>query len=87
MDSLGSVMSSSRENYISPSGINVPELLDIQTLLLSPPGSTDESRQRITELAETTQRRVKSGFPLVAQGTGLIQELTVVFALQRRSAG
>ena len=40
----------SRENYASPSGINMPELLRIRGLLLSQPESTDDQRRR-TELA------------------------------------
>jgi hypothetical protein len=48
--SLGGAMTYSRENYASPSGINMPELLRIRGLLLSQPESTGDQRRR-TELA------------------------------------
>jgi hypothetical protein len=43
-------MTYGRENYASPSGINIPELLRIRGLLLSQSKSTDDQRRR-TELA------------------------------------
>jgi hypothetical protein len=88
--SLGGVMTYSRENYASPSGINMPELLQIQGLLLSQPESDDEQRRR-TELAavveEVQSGRARQGLPLVAQSSRIIQELTVVFGLQATSNG
>lgn len=85
--SLGGTMTYSREDYTSPSGINMPELLEIQRLLLSEPGSAEDHRGQ-TEVAEAVEevqnRRLRQGFPLVAQSSRIIQELTVVFELQRR---
>jgi hypothetical protein len=84
--SLGSAMTYSREDYASPSGINMPELLRIQGLLLPGAESTDAQRQRaeLAELVEQVQSsRVRCGLPLVAQSERIIRELTVVFGLQR----
>ncbi|MBA2592596.1 MAG: hypothetical protein H0U97_10235 [Gammaproteobacteria bacterium] len=86
--SLGSSMSYSRENYASPSGINMPELMQIQALLLPKQAAdgADEQRTEVARIAEASQRsRVRRGFPLVAQAARIIQELTVVFSLQRSS--
>jgi hypothetical protein len=84
--SLGSAMTYSRENYASPSGINMPELLQIQGLLISHPEGIDD-QQRRTELAQVVEevqsRRLREGLPLVAQSARIIQELTVVFGLQK----
>jgi hypothetical protein len=84
---LGGAMHYDRHNYAGPSGINVPELLQIQERLLSAPESTDEKQHRaqiVRLVAEVQGRRVKGGFPLVGQATRLIQELTVVFGLQNQ---
>ena len=83
-------MAYTREDYASPSGINMPELLRIQQLLLSQSGSTDDQRHQTTlaELVEEIQsRRVRQGLPLVAESSRIIQELTVVFGLQRSGDG
>jgi hypothetical protein len=90
LGSLGGTMAYTRENYASASGINMPELLRIQQLLLSQSGSTDDQRDQTTlaDLVEEIQsRRVRQGLPLVAESSRIIQELTVVFGLQRSGDG
>lgn len=90
LNSLGGAMNYSRENYVSPSGINMPELLDIQELLLLQPESADEQRRRI-ELAAVVEKvqggRARQGLQLVAQSSRIIQELTVIFGLQATANG
>ena len=84
LDSLGNSMGYSRENYTSQSGINMPELLQIQALLLPTQAAdgADQQRTEVARIAEESQRnRVRRGFPLVAEATRIIQELTVVFTL------
>jgi hypothetical protein len=87
---LASAMTDSRENYASPSGINMPELLQVQRLLAVHPESIDaeQKRQELVKLAEQVQnRRVRRGLPLVAQSARTIQELIVVFGLQEGDNG
>ena len=75
LDSFGSAMTYSREDYASPSGINMPELLEIQRLLLSQPEPADEQQQR-TRLAAIVEKvqsgRAREGLPLVAQSSRII---------------
>jgi hypothetical protein len=88
--SLKGAMAYSKDNYAGPSGVNIPELLRIQELLLSQPESADDQRRqmKIAEVVEEAQsRRLRQGFPLVAQSSRIIQELTVVFGLQRSGGG
>ena len=88
MASLGSMMDLSRENYVSPSGISMPRLLDIQERLKQPDSTHDHRRSELVTLVKEVQRgRVKPGLPLVADCVRVIQELTVVFGLQRRGDG
>jgi hypothetical protein len=90
LKSLGGAMAYDRENYASPSGINMPELLRIQELLLSQPGPADDQHQQTTLaglVEEIQSRRVRQGLPLVSESSRIIQELTVVFGLQRSGSG
>jgi hypothetical protein len=81
LQSLDGAMSYSRENYAGPSGINMPELIELQNLLVTPSEAAD-----MIKLVETVQaQRQRSGFALVAQTSRLIQELTVVFQLPKSS--
>lgn len=94
--SLGSTMDSDKvdkENFAGPSGLNLPELLRIQELLellVSQPESAEAEPQRteLIDLVEQAQSsRVREGFAIVADSTRIIQELIVVFGLQRIGDG
>ena len=90
LDSLGGAMTYSQENYASPSGINMPELIRIQELLLSAPGSAEDQplRKELAEVVREVQnRRLRQGLQLVAESSRIIQEITVVFGLLRSGDG
>jgi len=84
LSELRGAMSYSPENYTGVSGINVPELLQIQETLSPREDPAEEQRRRkeLAELVEQVQRsRVRHGLFLVTKASRTIQELIVVFAL------
>jgi hypothetical protein len=73
-------MGYSCENYAGRSGINMPELLKIEELLLDKKKPVRKRQEAIVSIASTCQQnRVKRGLDLTAKGTRIIQQLTVVF--------
>jgi hypothetical protein len=73
--SLGSAMSYSRENYAGPSGINMPELIELQNLLSAP----DRAADAIALVDKVQAQRQRGGLALVAQTARLTQEIAVTF--------
>jgi hypothetical protein len=69
--SLGGALTYSRENYASPSGINMPELLRIRGLLLSQSESTDDQRQRTGRRARRLMHQ--GGDLVIGEGRQLIE--------------
>lgn len=86
LSSLGNAMNYSVENYFGPSGINMPELLQIRQLLRPVTGDDRHHSNKIAEIVDLVQRsRVREGFRLTAEATRIIQRLSVVFQLERSS--
>ena len=77
-------MEYNKQNYAGPSGVNMEELLEIQRLLTgeaATPGQPLPQAAILALVLHAQETRRRSGLPLVASASRMIQELTVVFGL------
>jgi hypothetical protein len=92
---LSKTTSYTEANYAGPSGLNIPELLDLRELLKDKttealltdgtkiPATEEKRREKAVSLvAKVQEDRDRRGFATAAKAKGVMQELIVAFSLE-----